>query len=138
MQKPLFPNRNQKSFIRYFTNVTKLEIFLSHLNEVQQASEAPGNRVEPFGAGIGPLWVNKLGEVAVCEVAVSEAWWEILLGDVASREVAKAQEVAGSFDVALLLRWEDRQPWSSQALLAALPAWGWKVVTFWGDQQTRI
>lgn len=97
--------------------------YVVYLHKVQQASEAPGNRVEPLWSRIRPLRVNQLSQVAIWEVAVSEAWWVILHGDVASGEMSEAQKVAGSLDVTLLLRWEDGQPWSSQALLATLPAW---------------
>lgn len=96
---------------------------VEHLDKVQQAAEAPGNRVEPLGTRIGPLRVHQLGQVTVGEVAVAEACWVILHGDVAGGEVAEAQEVAGALDVALLLRREDGKSRGSQALLAALPAW---------------
>lgn len=94
-----------------------------YLDKVQQAPEAPGNRVEPFRAGVRPLWVHQLGQVTVRKVAVSKARWVVLQGDVASGEMAEAQEVTGSLDVTFLLRREDGQPRSSQALLAALPAY---------------
>ena len=102
---------------------TYISVFHLYLHKVQQASEAPGNRVEPLWSRIRPLRVNQLSQVAVWEVAVSEAWWVILHGDVASGEMSEAQKVTGSLDVTLLLRREDGQPWGSQALLAALPAW---------------
>lgn len=50
-----------------------MQISVVYLDKVQQASEAPRNRIEPFGAGIRPFWVNQLSEVTICEVAVSEA-----------------------------------------------------------------
>lgn len=96
--------------------------FVAYLHKVQQAPEAPGNRVEPFRARIGPLRVNQLSKVTICEVAVSDACWVILRGDVARSEMSEAQKIAGSLDVTLLLRREDGQPRSSQALLATLPA----------------
>lgn len=49
------------------------QICVVYLDKVQQAPEAPGNRIEPFRARIGPLWVNQLSEVAICKVAVSKA-----------------------------------------------------------------
>lgn len=78
-----------------------------YLDKFQQAPEAPGDRIEPFRARIRPLWIDQLGEVAVHKVAVSHAWWVILLGDVAGGKMAKAQEITGSLDVTFLLRWED-------------------------------
>lgn len=84
--------------------LTFIHICSLYLNKVQQAPEAPGNRIEPFRAGIRPLRVNKLSKVPICKVAVPEARWVVLLGDVASGEVAQTQEVAGSLEVTLLLR----------------------------------
>lgn len=77
---------------------------MEHLDEIQQASESPRNRVQPLGTWIGPLRVYQLGQVTVGEVAVAKTSWVILHGDVAGGEVAKAQEVAGALDVAFLLR----------------------------------
>lgn len=36
-----------------------------YLDKVQQASETPGNRIEPFGARIGPLGVNQHSKITV-------------------------------------------------------------------------
>lgn len=93
-----------------------------HLHEIEQTPEAPGHGVEPLGAGVGPAGVHQLGQVAVGEVAAAAAaGGVVLLGDVARGVVADAQEVAGPFDVALLLGGEGGQAGRSQALLDALP-----------------
>lgn len=53
--------------------LTFIHICSLYLNKVQQAPEAPGNRIEPFRTGIRPLRVNKLCKVPICKVAVPEA-----------------------------------------------------------------
>lgn len=96
-------------------------MYLVYLDKVQQPSESPGNRIEPFRPGVGPLRVNQLGKVPISKVAVSDARGEVLLGDVAGREVAETEEVACTLDITLILRGEDGQTRGSEALLTALP-----------------
>lgn len=77
---------------------------LRHLHKVEETPEPPGHRIEPLGTGVRPAGVHQLSQVAVREVAAAAAnGWIVLLGDVAGGVVADAQEVTGSFDVALLL-----------------------------------
>lgn len=93
-----------------------------HLHKVEQAPETPGHRIEPLRTRVRPAGVHQLGQVAVGEVAAAAAaGWNVLLGDVAGGVVADAEEVAGAFDVALLLGRKVGQAGRPEALLDALP-----------------
>ena len=95
----------------------------AYLHEIEQSTEPPGDRVQPLGPRVGPAWVHQLGEVTVGEVGGSSSGRVVLLRDVAGSEVADAQKVAGTLDVALLLGGEGGQPRASQALLSTFPSW---------------
>lgn len=95
----------------------------SHLDKIEQTSETPRHRIEPFRPRVGPLGVNQLSQVTVSEVVTgTTTCGVVLLGDVAGGVVANAKEITCPFDVALLLGRKCGQARVPEALLDTLPS----------------